>query len=726
MKTAKVRILAICALGIMALAARADGPTAAEKAAAELDRFAGGPGIEFVVVMLDRGRDILPKKAVAALASAKSDEAFVLAGARSEKGSLRVYVAGKTSCALSSAVTAFLEDYCGVRFFHAGPGGTVIPEDVRCSATEALFDVREPCISYRRLMFNRASVEPNVSLDDFKAWMVRRGYQIAPAESSTQAAFGGVVPLSLFETHPEYFPLIDGTRSLEVARRLQRRCLTNPDVLRLVSDFIVTHCRHDNAFLLSQYTEVGGWCECESCRAAGRGDDGRWRVQNYVHRFGAELSRRALVQFPEARICAQAYRDWRQPPTAADIVYDPRVAVHYCPIGRCYAHPLSAGCNEPFRHDYEKWRQHAPRLGTFGWSSVSGMRYSPMARVFAKDFSWLLNQGFDAWLDGCSTSVEHLSTVLGNWRLYYVASRMMWNPDLDVEVLLDETDRLYYGRAYAPMHAYQLLRQKVWDATEGHATTGAPGRYRDCLAQPGAEEELLRLLAAAEKLAAGDAELLARLAIDRRGLEQYWIAGHREKQRQLAARRSLPREEREIYYRRVKETVVGWPAEEIWAKAPCRAFYVKGRQAPTEGTEVRLVADDTNWFVRFAATYDGEPVCKADGHDGTVWLDDAVELFARSGQGEFCQIVVNAKGVLYDALGKNGVEYDYGGDVRQAWRGKTLITDLRLPAASVAGEGKGTDGAWSFLFSRDNPHKNEWSGLGDEWRDAVPAGAAGD
>ena len=719
--------LVLALVSFAGVAATATPPSRHElEAAADLARFAGEVGLEFVPVTLERGKDVLPQRVVDTLARARSDESFALAVVRDGTGR-RAFLAGKTPVAVRYAAVAFLEDYCGVRFFHAGPGGTVAPAKPVCSAPDGLLDVREPCVSYRRLLFRRESVEPNIPLEDYRTWMVRRGYQLRPEERSTQTAFDRVVPLSLFGTHPEYFPLVGGRRSLEAAKRSNRRCFTNPDVLRLVSDDIVDHCLHDNAFILSQACETGDWCECDACRKWGLGDDGKWRVQNLVHRFGAEISRRALAKMPEARICAQAYRDWRFPPTASDIVYDPRVAVDYCPICRCYAHPLTAPCNDRFRRDYENWRRHAPRLGTFGWSSVSGMRYSPIARVFAADFPWLLDHGFDAWLEACSTPVEKLSTAIGNWRLFYVASRMMWNPGLDVEKLLDETDRLYYGAAYAPMHAYQNLRQKVWDAAEGHAVANAPCRCFGCLDAPGAEDELLSLLDQGERLAAGVAELQARIAIDRRGLEQYWIAGHREKMRKIAARAALPREDREIRYARTAGSSEGtdaFPSEKVWAATPARSFYLKGRKAPAEGTTVRLVADASNWFVRIEANYDGEPMCKAIERDGEVWKDDAIEIFVKPPEGEYAQVIVNAKGEIFDTLGVGGEAFDYGGEVRQAWRDTTLVTDVRLPVAPIAGAGKGTDGTWQFRFARDNPRKNEWSGLGDEWRDGVEVAPA--
>lgn len=44
----------------------------------------------------------------------------------------------------------------------------------------------------------------------------------------------------------------------------------------------------------------------------------------------------------------------------------------------------------------------------------------------------------------------------------YVTARALWNPDLDVEVLLDEYYQLYYGPAYLPMSYFWNRLEKIW------------------------------------------------------------------------------------------------------------------------------------------------------------------------------------------------------------------------------------------------------------------------
>ncbi|MBR4185584.1 MAG: DUF4838 domain-containing protein, partial [Clostridia bacterium] len=81
-------------------------------------------------------------------------------------------------------------------------------------------------------------------------------------------SFERLIPTSEFgTTHPEYFALVDGRRVTTGGGRTQL-CLTNPDVIRLLTErtreFLLAHpgCR---LMSLSQ-NDWGGNCQCENCR----------------------------------------------------------------------------------------------------------------------------------------------------------------------------------------------------------------------------------------------------------------------------------------------------------------------------------------------------------------------------------------------------------------------------------------------------------------------------
>lgn len=683
----------------------AEGLSGRERfAASELRTYAGGLDVDFTALSLEHGRNVLPKRVVEALDNAKSREAFVLAAVERPGGKARVYVAGKTGQAVLYGVYALLEDYLGFRFFHAGKGGTVAPKRMDAKIPRDLFDFREPCVGYRRISHWKGSVQPFAKIEDYDAWLVRRAYQTGKEVDGLSMMKQGV-PLSLFEAHPEYFPEIEGGRSLEVAKKFDRRCCASPEVQRLTAAKAVEAMRGGCSLFLNVRNETGHWCGCSACRRMGQGTNGVFSVTDYVHRFHAAVAKIVLEQLPDADIAVHAYRDFRFPPQQPDLVYDPRVLVIYTPIPRCYAHPLTAPCNERFKGDVLAWRRHARRLGIFGWSSSSRGRYTPIALTFARDFGWLVENGFDGWLDNNTAGAGALAQAVGDWRLFYLASKMFWNPSLDAEKELSEADRLYYGVAYGPMSRFRERLLARWAAAPGHAAAGASERHVDALL-PGDDDEMLGWLAEAEKLADGDDELLARIGYDRLGFERFWVEGGKARRNALAAQPTMA-------FARVAAFDGVFPSEVDWQAAPAQSL-TSGGKAPAEKTLVRLMQDGENWHVRFDQEFSGEAVATIRAQDGDLWTEDAVEVFVQAPGHGWRQVIVSPRDVVYDSDGPCGLGWSFGGDVRNIRSPGRLVTDLRLPVARLRDDGKGIGGEWRFRFSRDNARKG---GGGDSgWR----------
>lgn len=108
-------------------------------------------------------------------------------------------------------------------------------------------------------------------------------------------------------------------------------------------------------------------------------------------------------------------------------------------------------------------------------------------------------------------------TMMNDWGSqglnYYVLARMLWDPDLDVEQLVDEYCRVGFGPAAAPVRAFfdhveamTEARAKVWAEPAPWLETVAP-----FFADRGFHQRADALLADARAKADGDAEILARL-----------------------------------------------------------------------------------------------------------------------------------------------------------------------------------------------------------------------
>lgn len=498
-----------------------------------------------LVTEKDAGAALLPARAREKLAATSNSEAFVIA-TREDRGCGKgVCIAGKSPIAVYYGVYAFLEDYLGCGFYHFGPDGTVIPKKKTIEVPDDIFDFREPWIRYRRMSCWSGSVKPFDILEVF-AWQAKRSFQWIldgtlrgrysfPEKDMTFARLSNVpflgggepftnvaVPDSLFAEHPEYFTLIDGKRV--PGRYPARRCYSNPGVRKLFVDYAVRFSDYGGSVALQLTDKTGGWCECEACRAYGTGDDGKWTSYNLAHRFMSEAAADILAQRPDADVIVDAYLQWRELPKLK-INTDARVKCVFAPHQRCYVHSLddpTADCNRHFNRLYKGWRKLYPRNGIFDYYCYSFTEYSPVEYVFAEDMKYYHSCGLDHFVEDTSNGSIVQPYPLNNWQFYYVFSKMIWDPSLDVEKELAKAYRRYYGKAAEPMIRYHAFRRRLWESAPGHSFMGCRPRQGYCLQPEGAFERLDAYLTAAAALAKGDKDVESRVARDRACLEGIW------------------------------------------------------------------------------------------------------------------------------------------------------------------------------------------------------------
>ncbi len=503
---------------------------------------------EIVLVTEACGRSLLPKRARERLAATENPDAFVIA-TREDRGAGRaVCVGGKTPVAVYYGVYALLEDYLGCGFYHAGPDGTVIPKAETVGVPDEIFDFREPWIRYRRMSCWSKVVEP-MPLDEMFAWQAKRTFQwwMDSASLHNRLSFpesaltfsqlanlpfncGGepfttqAVPESLFAEHPEYFTLIGGRRV--PGKYPARRCYSNPDVIQLCVRLGIAFSDYGGEVALRITDKTGGWCECDACRAYGQDANGVWSGENYAHRFVGDVAAGILAARPGANVSVSAYLQWRELPTRK-IHADPRVKCVFAPHQRCYAHALNdptADCNRRFDALYAGWRGLYPRNGIFDYYCYARTEYAPLEHVFAEDLKYYHACGLEHFVEDTSNGSVVETYPLNNWPLYYVFSKMIWNPDLDAAKEMEKAYRRYYGRAAGPMLKYHALRRQLWEAAPGHSFMGGPQRQGLCLRPDGAQARLEAHLAEAEARAKGDGDLESRVARDRRCFEGIWVA----------------------------------------------------------------------------------------------------------------------------------------------------------------------------------------------------------
>ena len=143
-------------------------------------------------------------------------------------------------------------------------------------------------------------------------------------------SFDMLVPPSLFESHPEYFPLIAGQRR----RGYVQRCLSNPDVLRIATQQVQRWIQeHPEANIISvSQNDTFNNCQCPQCKAL---DDSEGSPAGSLLRFVNAIADAVAKEHPNVRIDTLAYQYTRKPPNT--LRPHKNVIIRLCSIECCFA-----------------------------------------------------------------------------------------------------------------------------------------------------------------------------------------------------------------------------------------------------------------------------------------------------------------------------------------------------------------------------------------------------
>ena len=260
-------------------------------------------------------------------------------------------------------------------------------------------------------------------------------------------SFRTLVPFAkYFDTHPEYFSMVDGHRRKEKSQL----CCTNIDVVDVVCASLEERmmANPDKRIFSVGQNDWDQWCECPECAAV---DDREGTHMGQV----LTLVNRVAERFPDKIISTLAYTWSVEPPRnmrAAD-----NVLIVLCHNSGCFSHGLDqCEINEPFLNRLKKWKGKADNI--LIWDYYVNYRHYllPTAnfRRLQNDLRLYRDLGIKNMFcqDSASTGgqFEHLRQ--------YVQSKLLWDPDMDVEKLMKEWAEYAYGvKAAAPILEYIFM-----------------------------------------------------------------------------------------------------------------------------------------------------------------------------------------------------------------------------------------------------------------------------
>ena len=384
-----------------------------------------------------------------------TDDGFVIVS-----GPERLYITGTHPRGTLYGVYEFLEEYLGCRFFSPEvervpeyPEMTLEPVNIRRVPeleyrSSSVFQLRDPLYGAKRRINGRER------LDDEKT-----GGRVAYGEGYFVHTFCRrlLPPEQYFDAHPEYYSEIDGVR----IREKTQLCLTNPEVLRLVTEQVLSEIRSQpeaRIFSVSQDDNYNG-CTCTACRAV---DEEEGSQAGSLLRFVNAVAEAVEKEFPEVVIDTLAYQYTRRPPRFVRARRN--VCVRLCTIECCFLHPLSE-CTaddpdaprkdyaQPFRDDLIGWGEKCDRL--YIWDYVTNFSHfwmpHPNLQVLAENIRFFRDHHVRGLFEqGCGAPG---GGEMNDLRAYLLG-RAMWNPDTDSERDRAEFLAAVYGSAAPYIERY--------------------------------------------------------------------------------------------------------------------------------------------------------------------------------------------------------------------------------------------------------------------------------
>jgi hypothetical protein len=377
-------------------------------------------------------------------------------------------IAGGSPRGTLYGVYTFLEEQLGCRWFT--PSVSRIPTNSRVAIPDMqqeqipqliyrepyFFDARDPDWSVRNKVNGNSQ-----ALTDMHGGKVKYTHFVH--------TFNELVSTDeYFDTHPEYFSLIDGKR----LRKNTQLCLTNPEVLELVLQKVRLWLEQDpdaNIVSVSQ-NDCYNPCQCERCRSI---DDYEGSHSGTLIRFVNQVAKAVVEDYPNVCIDTLAYQYTRKAPKHTKP--ERNVIVRLCTIECCFSHPLEA-CREiswpfgqladpetAFAQDLFEWSQICGRLTI--WDYVTNFAHYlmpfPNLRVLGPNIRFLAEHQVKGIFE--QGNYQSAGGDFAELKAYMLA-KLLWNPACDANKVMEEFLEGFYGHAAAPMREYiDLLQAKVQD-----------------------------------------------------------------------------------------------------------------------------------------------------------------------------------------------------------------------------------------------------------------------
>ncbi|MEA1876490.1 MAG: DUF4838 domain-containing protein [Bacteroidota bacterium] len=315
-----------------------------------------------------------------------------------------------------------------------------------------------------------------------------------------------VPPSEYYESHPEYYAEINGNR---VAAQL---CLTNPDVLKITVQNLrkAIEKKPDVHYWSVSQNDNVSYCQCENCQKIDEAEESP---------IGSLLSFINAVadSFPDRVISTLAYQYSRKPPIT--LVPRENVNIMLCTIELDRSESISTGAGAAsFREDLEGWGRITDDILLWDYVIQFENLVSPFPNlhVLQPNLQYFVENSANKHFQQGNREVGGEFAELRG----YLISKLLWNPNADMDSLMDGFLKGYYGKAARYIRRYiDVMHNELINSGDELGIFGHPFQAIESYLSPAKIRQYTKLFDKAEQAVRKSPEYLERVQIARMPLQ---------------------------------------------------------------------------------------------------------------------------------------------------------------------------------------------------------------
>ena len=353
-------------------------------------------------------------------------------------------------------VYTFLEDYVGVRFLTVDH--TYVPAIKTLQVVGPVDRFYHPPLRFRWSYYGETNRQP--------AFAAR----IRVNTVTGDAKLGGKTGLNLInhsfhhhlssekygKEHPEYFALVDGERKVTMGGGGPELCLTNPDVLRIVTESVLDDLKKNPGMknISVSQNDNDKYCRCRRCAAI---DQREGTPMGSLLMFVNAVADEVAKEYPDVMVGTLSYWYSRTPPKT--IRPRPNVQIQLCSIECCVLHAINdpkCAKNVQFCRDLANWGKICKNISIWNYNTnfSNYLLPCPNLRVIEPNIRYFAaNNAMGIFMQAAGNALGAEMSDLRN----YVMANLLWDPTGSSEKLIDEFLDLHYGAGAKPIRRFIKL-----------------------------------------------------------------------------------------------------------------------------------------------------------------------------------------------------------------------------------------------------------------------------